>query len=238
MILKEGEIFFNNKSSYKDLNLKLTEYPKIPLTYENFDTEKNVYMRKSPLIINNGTYSNKEISFTFTKVSNENLLDFDNIYDWLLNVKDNRFMYSFDNRCLICKKVEFGDFKQEFKSFGTISIKFILAPFWEDIKETDYIINKSNFNFMYYGSIEGEPILKVYGNGNVGVTINNTTMTISNLKDYVIIDCELMKVIDSNMESKDFDTTGNFFELERGNNTLSFTGNVTKIELTFKNKWR
>lgn len=238
MFLKEGEIFFNGKYSQQDLGLRIENYPDIPLSYENYDVENDVYMRKSPFIVNNGTFNNKEVSFVFTKNSDEDILNFDDIYDWLLNVKDNRFIYGLEDRCLIYKKAVFGDFKQEFRTFGTITITFILSPFWEDIQATKYTITSNNFRFRYSGTATGEPYIKLYGSGNIQLTINEETMVINNLNNYVIIDSENMKIVDSNGNSKEFDSTGNFFELEQGKYIVSYTGNVTKIELTYRNKWR
>lgn len=238
MFLKEGEIFFNGKYSQQDLNLRIENYPDIPITSENYDIEKDVYMRKSPLIINNGTFDNKEVSFIFTKNSDEDILNFDDIYDWLLNVKDNRFIYGLENRCLRCKKVVFGDFKQEFRTFGTITITFILSPFWEDIQATKYTITSNNFRFRYSGTAIGEPYISIIGNGNISITLDGETLLVKNVFRGVNIDCENMKILDLNGNSKEFESEGGFFEISKGKHMISYKGNVTKFEFTYKNKWR
>ena len=53
-MIREGEIIFNNRSSL-DLNLKLENYPIIPLASEDYE-EVEIYMRPDQLIIKNGTY--------------------------------------------------------------------------------------------------------------------------------------------------------------------------------------
>ena len=60
-MIREGEIIFNNRSSL-DLNLKLENYPIIPLASEDYE-EVEVYMRPDQLIIKNSTYKNKHIIF-------------------------------------------------------------------------------------------------------------------------------------------------------------------------------
>ena len=238
MFLKEGEIFFNGRYSQQDLNLRIENYPDIPLTTENYDIEKDVYMRKSPLIISNGTFDNKEVSFIFTKNSDEDILNFDDIYDWLLNVKDNRFIYGLEDRCLRVKKVVFGDFKQEFRTFGTITITFILSPFWEDINTKKINVTESGSYFGYLGNVNSEPYISIIGNGNISITLDGETLLVKNVFRGVNIDCENMKILDLNGNSKEFESEGGFFEISKGKHMISYKGNVTKFEFTYKNKWR
>ena len=63
-------------------------------------------------------------------------------------------------------------------------------------------------------------------------------MLIKNVTDYVTIDNELMQVRDKNGQSKDFDTIGNFVELNKGKYEISLSSNATKVIFSYKNKWR
>ena len=157
-MITEGEIIYNNKSSLKDLNLKLENYPTIPLSTEEYE-ETTIVSRKGQLIENTGTYKNKHVTFEFTINKNDEMLNFDEIYDWLLNIKDNRFFYWQTNRCLRVKKVKFGDFKQEFRTFGTITLEFIFEPFWEDSEPTITTLTEDG-SIMYYGTAPSSPIIK------------------------------------------------------------------------------
>lgn len=238
MFLKEGEVYFNNLFSQQDLGLRLENYPKIPLSYENYSVESGVYKRKAPLIINEGTFNNKEVSFVFTKEDDEDILNFDEIYSWLFDVKNNKFMYGLEDRCLICKKVAPGDFEQEFRTFGTITIKFILSPFWEDINIKKINVTESGSYFGYLGNVNSEPYISIRGNGNISITLDGETLLVKNVFRGVNIDCENMKILDLNGNSKEFESEGGFFELNKGKHIISYKGNVTKFEFTYKNKWR
>ena len=235
-MIKEGDIVFNNKSSWRDLNLRLENYPSIPLSTEEYE-ETSVQGRKGQLIENLGTYKNKHVTFEFTRVNDDEILNFDDIFDWVLNINDNRFFYWKTERCLRVKKVEFGDFKQEFETFGTITLEFIFEPFWEDREPIKHEITEEEV-FNYYGTAPSSPIIKVYGSGNIQLTINGQSFAVKNVTNYIVINNELMQVTDQNGQSKDFDSSGNFFEFEKGLIDIELDSNISKVEITYTNKWR
>ena len=235
-MITEGEIIYNNKSSLKDLNLKLENYPTIPLSTEEYE-ETTIVSRIGQLIENTGTYKNKHVTFEFTRNKNDEMLNFDDIYDWILNIKDNRFFYWQTDRCLRVKKVQFGDFKQEFRTFGTITLEFIFEPFWEDSEPTVTTLSEDG-SIMYYGTAPSSPVIKVYGSGNIQININGQAFTVKNVENYVTIDNKLMQVRDYRNQSKDFDSSGNFIEFETGEIEIELDSNVDKIEITYTNKWR
>ena len=54
----------------------------------------------------------------------------------------------------------------------------------------------------------------------------------------VTIDSKLLQIRDKNSQGKDFDTTGDFTMLEKGNYLITYTGNISKIELEFTTKYK
>ena len=106
--MKEGEIFFNGFSSL-ELNMKLTDYPSIPMTNEEYE-EVIIEGRNGSFYVNKGTYPDKKITFIFTKSSNKLGIDLEFIQDWLTNINDNRLIYDREDRCYLVKKVIIGDF--------------------------------------------------------------------------------------------------------------------------------
>ena len=60
-MIREGEIIFNNRSSL-DLNLRLENYPIIPLTREYYDVLQ-LYMRPDHLIMRYGTSNIEHLKF-------------------------------------------------------------------------------------------------------------------------------------------------------------------------------
>jgi len=236
MILKEGELYFNNRTSL-NLNARLTEYPSIPMANEEYE-EQPVEGRNGNLIINKGTYPNKIVPFVFTIVSENLDIDFDKVYEWLTEISDTRLVFGRGDRCYIVKKVIFGDLQKEFRSIGTFGVSFMLEPFKSDLEKTEYTITSNNFSFEYFGNAQAESLIKIYGNGNIQITINGETMQILNVVNYVEIDSKLMQVRNLDTTSKDDDTLGDFALFTKGTNTIAYTGSITKIIVEYTTKYK
>lgn len=235
-MIREGEIYFNGN---KSLNLKiyLEAYPSIPVANEEYE-EVAVEGRSGNLIINKGTYPDKKIPLTFTLLSKDIYIKFDKIHEWLTNIYDNRLVCSRKDRCYRVKKVIFGNIEKEFRTIGEFGVTFICEPFSEDLDETVYEITSNNFKFNYDGNAPADTLIKIYGNGNIQLTIDGETMQINNVTNYVEIDSDLLQVRNQDGTSKDDDTSGDFILLEKGEHTISYTGTVTKIILEYTTKYK
>jgi phage-related protein len=235
-MLKEGELYFNGNRSL-NLNLFLENYPSIPITNEEYE-EIQVEGRSGNLIINKGTYPDKKIPFTFTVLSPQIEIDFERIYEWLTEIEDNRLIFGRNDRCYKVKKVIFGNIQKEFRTIGEFDVTFLCEPFTEDLDKTVHEITTSGFKINYNGNAPGDTLIKVYGSGNIQLTINSETMQINNVSNYIEIDSELMQVRNQDKTSKDDDASGDFILLEKGENVISYTGAVTKIIIEYTTKYK
>lgn len=236
-MLNEGEIYFNgNRSLY--LNLYLENYPSIPIATEEYE-EVPVEGRSGSLIINKNTYPDKKITFTFTILSQQIDIDFEKVYEWLTEIEDNRLVFGGrSDRCYKVKKVIFGNIQKEFRTIGEFDVTFLCEPFTQDLNKTVHEITTSGFKINYDGNAPGDSLIKIYGSGNIQLTINGETMQINNVNDYVEIDSNLLQVRNQDKTSKDDDSLGDFILLEKGINTISYTGNVTKIIVEYTTKYK
>lgn len=85
---------------------------------------------------------------------------------------------------------------------------------------------------------QSQPLLRVYGSGQL--TVNSNVITIeSNNYAYIDIDCELMDCYNgsSNANSLVSFNYNNFPKLNSGTNSISFTSGITKVVIT-PNWWR
>lgn len=235
-MLKEGELYFNGNRSL-NLNLFLENYPSIPIANEEYE-EVLVEGRNGKLIINKGTYPDKKISFTFTILSPRIEIDFERVYEWLTEIEDNRLIFGRRDRCYKVKKVIFGDIQKEFRSIGEFDVTFICEPFVQDLEETVHEITTSGYKIYYNGNAPGDTLIKVYGSGNIQLTINGETMQINNVTDYVEIDSDLLQVRNQDGTSKDDDTLGDFVLFTKGENVISYTGTVTKVVVEYTTKYK
>lgn len=235
-MLKEGEIYFNNERSLY-LNLFLENYPSISITNEEYE-EIKVEGRSGSLIINKGTYPDKKIPFTFTILSPQLEIDFERVYEWLTEIEDNRLIFGREDRCYKVKKVNFKDIQKQFRTIGEFDVTFLCEPFTQDLEKTVHEITSSGYKIYYNGNAPGDTLIKVYGTGNIQLTVNSETMQINNVADYVEIDSDLLQVRNKDKTSKDDDTSGDFILLEKGINAISYTGNVTKIIVEYTTKYK
>lgn len=235
-MLKEGELYFNGNRSL-NLNLYLEKYPSIPITNEEYE-EIQVEGRSGSLIINKGTYPDKKITFTFTILSPQIDIDFERIYEWLTEIEDNRLIFGREDRCYKVKKVNFKDIQKQFRTIGEFDVTFLCEPFTQDLEKTVHEITSSGYKIYYNGNAPGDTLIKVYGTGNIQLTVNSEIMQINNVADYVEIDSDLLQVRNKDKTSKDDDTSGDFILLEKGINAISYTGNVTKIIVEYTTKYK
>ncbi len=218
-------IVFNNLNSSKDLGLAITDMANIPVANETIEMA-NGY------IIRSGEYLPIELPITFRSKNLKNIIDHqEEILDWLYNVKDNKLILSFmPNRYYIVKNVVVDNISRDFDKYNTISVTFTLEPFKYDIYDKTMILTKSE-KIYYMGNAKGKPKLKIYGSGNIELTINSETIQIKNIDEYVELDSKFLLCLNKNQQSKSRDMSGGFPILTKGINNISWTGNVTKIEL-------
>lgn len=218
-------IVFNNLNSSKDLGLAITDMANIPVANETIEMV-NGY------IIRTGEYLPIELPITFRSKNLKNIIDHqEEILDWLYNVKDNKLILSFmPNRYYIVKNVVVDNISRDFDKYNTISVIFTLEPFKYDIYDKTMILTKSE-KIYYMGNAKGKPKLKIYGSGNIELTINSETIQIKNIDEYVELDSKFLLCLNKNQQSKSRDMSGGFPILTKGINNISWTGNVTKIEL-------
>ena len=62
------------------------------------------------------------------------------------------------------------------------------------------------------------------------MTIGDTTVRFSEISDFVVLDCDLQDAY-KNLENKNSTMTGSFPGLAPGENIVTFSGGITKIEI-------
>lgn len=75
------------------------------------------------------------------------------------------------------------------------------------------------------------PLITVNGNGEGAVTINDTTVSISEINGYTVLDCELMDAYKGSENRNPYISAVDFPSLKAGANDISFSGGVTSLEI-------
>ena len=121
------------------------------------------------------------------------------------------------------------------KKFKRFVIEFDVQPFGYDIEP--YIVTKTTpFSLTNIGTFESEPIVTVYGTGNITLYINNQSIILKNITDNITINSE-MKNAYSGIPLLNNKMSGEFPVLELGENNISWVGNVSKLEIQPNWRW-
>ena len=83
-------------------------------------------------------------------------------------------------------------------------------------------------------AFEAKPIIRITGSGNGTLTVNDTTMSFTDILDYLVIDCETMNVYRQPSENRNSLMTGEFPVLTPGENIIAFTGGINSATITPK----
>jgi phage-related protein len=127
-----------------------------------------------------------------------------------------------------------GDVENRFTRAGKFTITFRCRP----------------ERFLYSGNVEtavengetmlnptanaAKPLIHIEGSGSGTVTIGNTTMSFTDIADYLNIDCETENVYRLPAENRNSLMTGDFPVLKPGENAIAFTGGITAVTITPK----
>ncbi|SHH36020.1 phage tail domain-containing protein [Clostridium grantii] len=128
-------------------------------------------------------------------------------------------------------------FKEIFNIWHSIIIQFECQPFKRDLSTSIITLTSSNSTVYNNGTTTCKPIIKVFGEGNINITINNNTFNLTNVDEYVIVDSDLLECY-KDTELKNADMNGDFPLLHVGENTISYAGTVTKIEIQLNLRYK
>lgn len=221
-------IEFNNLNSLYDLGLIIVGEPKIPITEEIVEFENGKTIRT-------GEYKDLDLTLKFRiRNSNTQIYDYlDIIIDWITNFSfENNDLYisAFKDKVFKVKKSTVKDPFTKYSRYGFFTVDFVLEPFRYLYRE-DIITLKSPGVIFYRGSYQGECKIRVYGSGNVQLTINKETLEIRNIDEFIDIDSKLKEIINKDGKSVVDNTNGNLLILSRGTNNIDWIGNIEKIEI-------
>lgn len=230
--------YFNRKKCFSDLKVLVKSAINFPLSNEEVE-EIIVEGRNGTLTINKGTYLDKRITVDIAVLATTDFWDrLEQVEEWLTNIEDNRLIFADrPSKAYRVKRVIKNNMEQNLMLYGSANIEFVCEPFLTEIDEQ--IIDITNLsNYYYIGNVEGEPFIKIYGSGNIQLTINNENVTIKNISDYVILDSKYMVCKNSDGSNKSLDMLGDYPLLIPGNNTISKVGNITNIEMLPRIQYR
>lgn len=224
-------IYVNNIADF-EYDLSMVERPSIPTPIRN--VEYYEIEGRHGTLHESKTFSDIELTVTFNLIVEEDIKkSIRQIKAWLLSA-ETLFFSDEDDVYYIVKNTVVGNIENEIDVFGEFEVTFTLDPFAYAKYSLATVTNQSK-KIINPGTFESEPIVKVYGSGTIILTINGTTVTLKDVNNYVVVNCEMKECYKDSTRLNN-KMSGSFFVLRRGLNDISWTGNVSKIEV--EGRWR
>lgn len=167
-----------------------------------------------------------------------NILEEENIKPLLRKIRGYFFgkkvlQFTDDDVFYKIKSLQITETDNQIEEYGLFTVAFVCDPFQYEKSPNRTITTGTTI--INPGTIESEPLIKIFGTGDIKIIINDDSFQITGLTDYISVDCEL-KETHRNKVSKNKNMVGGYPTFKPGNNKISFTGNVTKLEV--ETRWR
>lgn len=124
--------------------------------------------------------------------------------------------------------------------YRTANVKFYVQPYKYLLNEEDYTFDISDEKQIIVenkGLETSNPVITLYGSGKVSILINSYDVFQIEIDDeYVIIDSMQQEAYKENVLKNRY-MNGDFPQLIPGNNTISWTGTITKIIVEPNSRW-
>ncbi len=115
------------------------------------------------------------------------------------------------------------------------AVNFRCKPFWYQENVPEINVTNSGTFITNSGSVYSEPVITVYGSGEITLMVGMTIVELDGIMDCITLDSPLMEAY-KGATSMNGCMSGDFPTLLPGQNAISWTGNVTKIVI--QPNWR
>ncbi len=171
-----------------------------------------------------------------------NTNNIDNIIAWLYGSGD-LIMSNEDDKVYKAQVLKEIDFERLVK-FRTAEIVFHVQPYKYLLNEATITATSSqrsakSMTINNQGNVACKPVIKLTGSGTVNVSLNGSSIfsyTFPSGDSYVYIDSEEQEAYVSSI-LKNRNMNGDFPVLNPGNNTLSWTGTLSAVEIERRSRW-
>lgn len=117
----------------------------------------------------------------------------------------------------------------------SFAVNFRCKPFWYQENVPEITVTTSGTFVNNPGSVYSEPVITVYGSGEITLMVGMTIVELDGITDSITLDTQLMEAY-KDTTSMNSCMSGDFPKLLPGQNAISWTGNVSKVVI--QPNWR
>ncbi len=227
-----GWFIFKGKDS-RDFGILISAAPE-KVRAERRVKQVTIPGRNGELTVDERTYEPYVISVECSTRGSDRL---DEILAWLDGAGELILCTEPDKvfRASIYNKISVADMIYLYNSF---LLQFRVQPFKYSVNAlSDTLDLTAPTTIRNSGTVYSEPLITVYGNGDITLTINGADFPLYGVNESITIDSEILEVFkgDTNQNSKYGGVE--FPRFEVGKNEISWTGKVSKIKIQPRWRW-
>ncbi len=219
---------FNNINS-QDIGIIVNKLPPISKPERSYE-EINVPGRNGTLYIDNKCYKSFPYEITCTLMQDSNIR---NISQWLNGSGKLIISTETDKSYNVIIKNQI-DFEQTYRVCNEFVVIFDVEPIAHSIKEKELIFTKETQFIIKESTYMIKPYIKVNGSGIITLTLNNKSIVLKDIQEYIELDCELEEAYKNNLNCNSKVECEDFPVLIPGINNISWTGNVSNIQMMYR----
>ncbi|MDU2265263.1 distal tail protein Dit [Clostridium celatum] len=227
---------FRGENSFSDYGVYISKRPSIPSPKRRI-TNVVIPGKSSSLRFDENTY--EDITIAVECSIKDDILPnkIDEIKEWLLSYGESDLVFSNQhNKKYIAQVVNVIDFTQVLKYISKFVIVFNCRPFKYEV-ESDVIEMTAEGSVTNPGSISSEPIIKIFGSGDINLTINSEVIKLKEVTNHIILDSVQQNCYNEAIDNLNNKMTGEFPKFEIGENNISWIGSVSKMEVIPNWRW-
>ncbi len=233
-----NQFSFGGRRSYDDMGLIITDPPvfTVPERDRKFIS---VPGRSGDIIDDNGRYKNITASYKVAAIREEFEMEamMKKIRAWLVgNVGYSILSDTYDPAYYRLAVVNGAiSLEEKMRQIGTGTIKFSCKPYKYRIDGQNIITLASSGVIYNPEEFESTPYIKIIGNGDISLQINNATFNFAGVDGYIEIDGDIMAAYKGTLLQNTKISFIDFPKLAPGANNIVLNGAVTEIQI--KPRW-
>lgn len=176
----------------------------------------------------------KDISFNIEY----NILEDMNIKPLLRKIKGYFFgkktlKFTDDDVYYKIKSLKISETNNEIEQYGLFTVSFVCDPFQYELDHEIKLSKPSSI--INRGTIESEPLITIFGNGNIELHVNGIPLYLIDVDGFISLDSALQDAYKNNT-AKNYLMVGDFPIFELGENEIFWLGKV--LAIVIEPRWR
>lgn len=230
-----NQFSFAGKKSYDDMGLIITETPVVSCPQRDVEYI-GISGCSGDILADNGRYLNTNISYKVAVLSDDSNVEVSlrKVRAWLARnigyqILSDTYDPGYFRYAAVSGEIEF---TQTLRAIGAGTIKFNCKPFRYSLEGQQLITITGESTLNNPEAFESAPHIKVIGSGNITLYVNNKAFAISSVDENIELDSEIMAAYKGTALQNNKTNFVDFPRFVPGDNSISWAGNVTKIEVT------